>query len=297
MNNQNKAYLFAGISIFFWSTVASAFKIGLEYLTYIQFLFIACLVSFGVFAILIIVQGKIRLLRSFSLRQYLYSALLGLFNPFIYYLILFKAYSLLPAQVAQPLNMIWPIIMVFLSIPLLKQKVPVKSFLALLICFAGVYLISSQGDPFSMDIKQPFGVFLAVVSALIWSLFWLLNLRDKRDETMKLGLNFFFASLYIIPVLLVFGGNHPWPAKGVGLAVYSGIFEMGITFFFWMKALQLTRTTDKISTLVYLAPFLSLYIIHIFVGERIMITSFLGLIFIVGGILTEKIPFRKNNTA
>ncbi len=295
MNKQHKAYLFAGISIFFWSTIASAFKIGLEYLTYIQFLFIATLVSFFVFVVLIIIQGKLSLLKSYSLQQYLYSALLGLLNPFVYYLILFKAYSLLPAQVAQPLNMIWPILLVFLSVPLLKQKVPAKSYLALFICFTGVYLISSQGDPFSFNIKQPLGVILAVVSALIWSLFWLLNVRDKRDVTMKLGLNFFFASVYIIPVLIVFGGTHPWPAKGVGLAVYSGIFEMGITFWFWLKALQLTRSTDKISTLVYVAPLLSLYIIHIFVGERIMITSFLGLLFIIGGILTEKIPFRKKS--
>ena len=32
------------------------------------------------------------------------SALLGLINPFIYYIILLKAYKLLPAQVAQPLK-------------------------------------------------------------------------------------------------------------------------------------------------------------------------------------------------
>jgi len=56
----------------------------------------------------------------------MHSALLGLINPFIYYLILLKAYQLLPAQVAQPLNMIWPIILVFLSIPLLGQKIKGK---------------------------------------------------------------------------------------------------------------------------------------------------------------------------
>ena len=47
----------------------------------------------------------------------------------LYYLILLKAYQLLPAQVAQPLNMIWPVILVFLSVPILKQKreLPVAS--------------------------------------------------------------------------------------------------------------------------------------------------------------------------
>ena len=90
-------------------------------------------------------------------RELLTSALLGLLNPFIYYIILLKAYKLLPAQVAQPLNMIWPIILVFLSVPILGQKIPGKSFIALFISFIGVYIISSQGQPFhpgSSDTKE-----------------------------------------------------------------------------------------------------------------------------------------------
>ena len=42
------------------------------------------------------------------------------------------------------------------------------------------------------------------------------------------------------------------------------MFEMGITFFFWLKALQLAKTTDKVSNLVYLAPFLSLFLYTLF---------------------------------
>ena len=34
---------------------------------------------------------------------------MGLFNPFLYYLVLFKAYDLLEAQEAGTLNYIWPI--------------------------------------------------------------------------------------------------------------------------------------------------------------------------------------------
>ena len=48
------------------------------------------------------------------------------------------AYSLLPAQVAQPLNFIWPITLVLLSIPILKQKLKLKSLFALMLSFVGV---------------------------------------------------------------------------------------------------------------------------------------------------------------
>jgi drug/metabolite transporter (DMT)-like permease len=293
MNRQQKAYLYAGISIFFWSTVPTVFKIGLGILSFTRFLFIATLVSTVIFLLLILIQKKLALLRACTARQFLISALLGLLNPFLYYLVLFRAYILLPAQVAQPLNMIWPILLVFLSVPLLRQKIPGKSYLALFISFIGVYLISSQGNILSLNIKEPFGVVLALGSAIMWAFFWLLNVRDKRDETVKLGLSFFFASLYMILLIVLSPGDGPWPLKGIALAAYAGMFEMGITFFFWIKALQMTRSTDKISNLVYIAPFLSLFIIHIFVKERIYITTVAGLVFIVAGILLEKLSLRK----
>lgn len=289
MTNQGKAYIYASIAIFFWSTVASVFKIALNYLDYIQLLFFATWTSFLVYLLTAILQGKIKRIFKYSTGEVLRSAILGLLNPFIYYLVLFKAYSLLPAQVAQPLNMIWPIVLVFLSIPLLGQKIAIKSFIALFISFTGVYLISSQGNPFSLQITEPFGVLLAVGSSLIWSFYWIFNIRDRREELPKLLLNFFFASIYISILVPFVTTIHFGQIKGVLLAIYAGFFEMGFSFLFWLKALKLSKTSDKISNLVYIAPFISLILIHIFVKENIYWTTISGLCLIVTGIITEKI--------
>jgi drug/metabolite transporter (DMT)-like permease len=289
MTNQSKAYIFAGIAIFFWSTVATAFKIALRNIDFIQLLFIATWTSFLVYLLTALFRKKLFPVLNFSINEILHSALLGLINPFIYYLILFKAYSLLPAQVAQPLNMIWPIVLVFLSIPFLKQKIALKSFLALFISFAGVYFVSSQGEPFTLQISEPLGIILAAGSSIIWSIYWIFNVRDSRDEVHKLLLSFFFAGIYIsilFPFVTDFSSIN---LKGAVMAMYAGVFEMGITFLFWLRALRLTSTTDKISNLVYLAPFFSLILIHIFVGETIYWTTILGLCLIVGGIIIEKV--------
>jgi drug/metabolite transporter (DMT)-like permease len=291
MTNQGKAYVFAGIAIFFWSTVATAFKIALRNLDFIQLLFIATWTSFLVYLIVFLLRGDKKSVLKFKKNELIHSAILGLINPFIYYLILFKAYSLLPAQVAQPLNMIWPIILVFLSIPLLKQKIAFKSFIALFISFAGVYIVSSQGRPFAFEISEPFGIILATGSSIIWSLYWIFNVRDSREEVHKLLVSFFFAGIYISILLPFVTDISSINLKGALLAVYSGIFEMGIAFLLWLKALRLTSTTDKISNLVYLAPFFSLLLIHIFVGENIYWTTVLGLCLIIGGIIIEKIRY------
>lgn len=289
MKNQKKAYLFAGIAIFFWSTVASAFKIGLTKINFIQFLFFATLTSFLILLLINLFSGKLKKLRNTSRRDFLFASLMGALNPFAYYLVLFKAYEILPAQVAQPLNMVWPIVLVFLSVLILKQKIRAISFLALFISFAGVYLISSQGDPCTFSFRDPLGVALATGSSLIWSFYWILNVKKGGDEDLLLLLNFFFASVYISLLTGMLKEFQNLDLLGVGLAVYSGAFEMGITFLLWIKAMKLSQSNDRISNLVYLAPFLSLIFIHFFVGETIYVTSIAGLTLIVLGIILEKI--------
>jgi drug/metabolite transporter (DMT)-like permease len=289
MTKQSRAYIFAGLAIFFWSTVATAFKIGLQYLNFVQFLFFACCTSFAILLTISIINGDLRFLRKLSGKDLAFAALMGFLNPFSYYLVLFKAYELLPAQVAQPLNMVWPIVLVFLSVIVLKQKVSGKSFIALFISFIGVYLISTQGDPTSFTIQDPLGVLLAVGSSLIWSFYWIYNLKTAYNETFQLTLNFLFASIFITILMFLVSGFQDLHYKGVLLASYAGGFEMGITFILWLKAMKLTSTNDKISNLVYIAPFISLIFIHFMVGETIYVTSMAGLTFIVLGILIEKI--------
>jgi drug/metabolite transporter (DMT)-like permease len=288
MNNSSKSYLLASLAVLFWSTIATAFKIGLSELTPGQLLLVASCTSVVVLTVISIIDGKLMQILRVRPADILMSALLGLLNPFVYYLILLEAYSLLPAQVAQPLNMIWPIVLVFLSVPLLKQKIPARSFLSLFISFAGVYLVSSQGKPFSPGTSDWLGVLLATGSSVFWALYFILNLKDKRAESNKLLLNFIISTIYIAIYLAVSGGFGSFSTKGLLAGIYTGIFEMGLTFYLWLTALKLATSSDKISNLVFLAPFLSLVFISIFLGEEIYLTTFFGLLLIIGGIIYQK---------
>src|SRR5450759_1372473 len=263
MDKSRQSYIYAGLAILFWSTVPTAFKISLRELDILPMLTIASLTSTLVLLIVVIAGKKTYLIKEATGRELLNSAILGFINPFLYYLILLKAYQLLPAQVAQPLNMIWPIILVFLSVPILGQKIERKSFIALFVSFIGVYIISSQGSLFKPFHSHLTGVLLATGSSVFWAFYFILNVKDKRDEGVKLLLNFVFGSIYLVITLIITG---MWQFEtgfmGAIASVYVGIFEMGITFFFWLKALQMASTTAKVSNLVYLAPFLSLVFVH-----------------------------------
>jgi drug/metabolite transporter (DMT)-like permease len=288
MDKSRKSYLYAGLAVLFWSTVPTAFKISLGELGILPMLTIASFTSTIVLLIVILTGKKTDYIRNTTAKELLSSAILGLINPFIYYLILLKAYQLLPAQVAQPLNMIWPIILVFLSVPILGQKIKRKSFVALFISFVGVYIISSQGRLFKPIHSDLTGVFLATGSSVFWASYFILNIRDKRDEAVKLFFNFLFGTAYLIVAMIITG---KWQIeiglRGAVSSIYIGIFEMGITFFFWLKALQMATTTDKVSNLVYFAPFISLIFIHFILHEPVYYTTLAGLILIIIGILVQ----------
>jgi drug/metabolite transporter (DMT)-like permease len=289
MEKQIRAYLFASFAVLFWATSASAFKISLRYVDVFSLLFYASVTSMGALFIYILLSNRLILLKRFSGKDYLYSALLGFLNPFLYYAVLFKAYSILPAQEAQPLNFIWPITLVLLSIPLLKQKIKSKDIIATFISFAGVFVISTRGDIFEFRFTNTLGVSLATGSSIIWALFWIYNVRDKRDEVVRLFLNFTFGSVLTLLLMLLFSNSKIPNLYGILAAVYVGLFEMGITFLLWLKALRLSKTTAHVTNLIYLVPFLSLVLIHFTLGEAILPSTLVGLFFIVGGIILQRL--------
>jgi len=292
MDRQTKAYLYAGATVLFWSTVASAFKITLRHLSFIEMLLWASAVSTTALFLILVAQGKLAIIGTYSMAEIARSAALGFLNPFLYYVILFKAYSLLPAQEAQPLNWTWPIMLVLLSITLLKQPIRLLNVLAIVISFTGVLAISTHGDLLGLRFTNLPGAMLALGSSVIWALFWIYNMRDRRDEIVKLFLNFVFGTIFTLAAVLLVSEIRVPPPAGILGIIWVGLFEMGITFVTWIKALQLSRTTAQVSNLVYAAPFLSLFFIHFIVGEEILPSTVAGLVLIVAGIIVQQYASR-----
>ncbi len=179
-----------------------------------------------------------------------------------------------------------------LSIPILKQKIGFRSILAIFISFLGAFIIATKGNIISFKFTNILGVLLALGSTVIWSLFWIYNIKDKRDYVAKLFLNFVFGFIFILIAAPLFSKTSIPDMRGLFGAGYVGLFEMGITFVFWLKALQLSRTTAKVANLIYLSPFISLIIINRIVGENILVSTVIGLILIVTGIIVQQYTAR-----
>ena len=294
MKNNTSAIIYACIAVLSWSTVATAFKIALTHLTHFEMLLVASCTSLIIFALLLTFQKKWKLVSELSGRQWGCFALLGLLNPTVYYLILFKAYDLLPAQVAQPINYAWPVLLLVLLALFAHQPIPPKKYIGMLISLGGVVVISvGTGQLGGMDIPVH-GLLLAALSALLWAVYWIMNnkLKDKTDGSIVLFMSFLFGTGYLL-IGAVGVGVHLDTLPGILSGIYVGGFEIGIPFIFFGLAMQKTTNPALVNQLCFLSPFLSLFFIAIILGEQIVITTYIGLALIVMGIMFNQYLVKK----
>ena len=297
MRDQSKAYILTALVITFWATAASAFKIALSYVTPYTLLFYSTLFSTISLFIILISLGKLELLRKTDQRALAKAAMLGFLNPFLYYVVLFKAYAILPGQIAMSLNYGWPLVLTLLSVPILGQQLSRSQLLAVLISFIGAVIIATRGEFTSFGDVSRLGVLLAAGSTLIWATYWLFNAKDGHDPVVKLFTGFCFGFLFTALFGLITGGIELPPAMAWLPLIYVSLFEMSITFALWLTALQLTSSAARIGNLIYVTPFFSLLILHLVIGEKIYPATFVGLLLIVGSILFQGWLGRKGRGA
>ena len=275
-------------AVMLWSTVATAFSLSLQYLTPLQLVTLATVISWCFFAIRLSAPERRSALRVTSSKARATGLLVGWLNPGLYYIVLFAAYDRLPAQEAMAINYSWGITLALLAAPLLRQRLSAGALLAACISYGGILVIATRGAPLSLDFAQPLGVGLALLSTVLWSLYWVINTRLSLDPEVNLFLNFSGA----LPLLLalLWWSNTPFPTLWQGWAggLYVGLFEMGLAFVLWMGAMKATTSTLRISSLIFLSPPLSLVLIWVIAGEPVKAYTLIGLVLILLGLWLQR---------
>ncbi|WP_231489519.1 DMT family transporter [Billgrantia saliphila] len=280
-SRDRQAMLFGLGAVALWSTVATAFKVALGHMTPLELMWLASLVSWLLIGGLMLRQG---LLREALRRGWRTAAWAGLMNPVAYYLVLFGAYDRLPGQEAMALNYTWALTMAFLAVPILGQRLTRVDILAGLVAYSGVWVIATRGAVFDVAFADPLGVGLALASTLLWALYWLLNVRDRRPPLVAQWQNF-SVGLPVLTLLMLLGPGFAWPGwAGVTAGIYVGLFEMGIAFVLWQLAVHRVSRTARVSNLIFLSPPISLLLLHLVVGEPILASTLVGLVLILGGL-------------
>jgi drug/metabolite transporter (DMT)-like permease len=288
MPNEHRAFKLGLSAVMLWSTVATAFSISLRYLTPLQLVALASAVSWCFLSLRLLQPARWQALRATAMRDRLFGLAMGWLNPALYYLVLFAAYDRLPAQEAMAINYSWGITLALIAALLLGQKLNLYSLLTSGISYFGIVVIATRGEPEALNFAQPEGVALALLSTLIWSLYWVINARKEIDPEVQLFLNFTGALPLLAALVWCQGAAAPLSWQGWAGGLYVGLFEMGLAFVLWMGAMQATRSTIRISSLIFLSPPVSLLFIWLIAGEALRPYTFVGLLLILLGLWLQR---------
>ncbi len=277
---ERTALLYGLGAVALWSTVATAFELALAVLSPLELIWMATVVSWALLGGILAWRGELHQVKT----GWKTAAWAGLMNPVAYYLVLFEAYDRLPGQEAMAINYTWALTMAWLAIPILGQRLRPVDAVASLLSYFGVWIIATRGDVLNVAFADPVGVGLAVVSTVIWALYWLLSKRDERAPIAGQWQNFTVGA-GVLTVLMALGpGFRAFPASALLAGAYVGCFELGIAFVLWLMAMKTTQNTARISTLIFLSPPVSLTLLAWVAGEPIERSTPVALVFILGGL-------------
>lgn len=286
--NQARAMIFALAAVLLWSTAATAFKLSLRVMSPTELLAWSALVSTVVLAVIVGVRGEWAIALAALKARPLFYAATGALNPFGFYLTVLSAYELLPAQQAQTLNITWALTLSLLAVPLLKQKLVRRDLIALLVGYFGAVVIATRGNLLALEFDSGLGVALALGSTVLWALYWIANTRATAPAAVSLLLCFMLGTPMVWLILALQGELTLPPLSGLAGAAYVGLFEMGVTFMLWLTAMRHAENVSRISNLIFLSPFLSLFFINMFLDEAIEPATWVGLVLIIAAVTYQQ---------
>lgn len=285
---KNISYFFVLLAAFLWGSMAAVGKLLLTDLDNLQVLLFTNLFAFLGLFVIVLFQRKKTIILTYTKQDYFTFAWTGFLGVFLYPFFFFGALKLLPAQEAFIINYLWPIMVVVFAIFILKEKITMKKILGIIFSFFGIVILITKGDFLTMEFSSILGVMSAVAGAIVYGLFSVIGKRQNYDKFISMMFFYFFSVFYALIAVLIFS-EIPYISvyQLLGL-MWLGFFTSGLGVAFWFLALKYGDTI-KISNIIFITPFLSLVYIYFLIGEKILASSFIGLVVIVIGILIQSI--------
>jgi drug/metabolite transporter (DMT)-like permease len=251
-------------------------------------------------ALAVTALGRWPALRALRGRQLASLLGLGAGAMFPYTAVYYLAFALAPeaAGDANIINYLWPLWVLILSVPLLREPLSWNKILGMLVAFAGVYLLVSGGNWIRFRAENLPAYVCAAIGAFFWGLFSVLSKRQEEHEPLT-ALFLYLAASFVCFTLLALalaaaGAIRLAPPSGRAWLMVAGVGAgaNGLGALCWVLTLRHSDTALA-STLAYLTPFLALVYLALFRGTPIRPLQLAALALILGGPLLERFARRR----
>ncbi len=287
-----KSYLFAGISIFCWSTAAVVAKVMMKGLTNFQLLFVSAIFAGLSLLIFSLLTERRKLFLKYRLKDFLIMILCGLPGTFLYYVFFYAGTDKMPlASQALIVNYLWPIMSVLFACIILKEKLTGRKIVAFAVSFLGVAVVAGE-DILNLNKDSLIGALFCILGAVSYGIYTALNRKVNYDKFISLSMSYFTTAVITCVIISVQGKMFLPTAFELGGFFWNGVFAIAVANVSWLFALT-GSDTARISNLAYMTPFISLVWSGIFLKEKISIFSVIGLIIIILGIFIQLVETKK----
>ena len=280
-----KSYIYAAISIAFWSTVAVITKIMLSSFNSFQVLWISSFFA-GLFLLIVNISNKnIKKLKAFKFKDYIIATLVTLPGTFLYYVFYYLGADRMLASQAFIINYLWPMMSVVFACIILKEKWSVRKIIAIIVSFLGVAIVSG-GNLSEFSLNTVIGTILCMSAAISYGVFTAVSKKAGYDKPVSMMLGY-FATFILTTIINLLNNNLFIPNLTYTLGfIWNGALTMALANTIWVVALE-SGNTAKISNLAYITPFLALVWTSLILKEELPVSSVVGLVVIVLGIFIQ----------
>lgn len=277
--NKLKGIVCTALCILSWSLIPVFAKFTQSQLDHYQYLFYSSIVSFILIFVVTLYRQNLKEVFTYSKKILLVLFGLGFLN-FLDYLLLYFGYKNANGLEVLIIQYMWPIFVVFFSPIILKEEFTKKKVFSVTLGFFGIILVITKGEFSSLNFSKIDILLAVMLGSISFALFSVLSKAVRINGTNAVMVYFFSAILYsIIAVSSYSNFISPSFKDWIGILI-NGIFVNGISYLFWIKALQIFDAS-KLAPFLFITPFLSAFFLIIFFGEPALPIYFIGLFFVI----------------
>lgn len=288
MDKTTTGHIAALIMIVIWGTTFISTKILLVDFTPIEILFFRFLL--GLLVLILVYPKRIKIK---DRKQEITFVVAGLCGICLYYLLENIALTYTMASNVGVIISIAPFFTAVLSHIFMKteEKLKAQFFVGFFVAMVGICLISFNGSKLELN---PIGDILAVVAALVWSVYSLLTrkISSYGYNTVQTTRRIFtYGIVFMLPFLFVFDFNLDIqkvvkPEYALNL-IYLGIGASALCFVTWNYAVKMLGAV-KTSVHIYMVPVITVATSVIVLKEKITWVSAIGTVLtLIGLFLSE----------
>ncbi len=288
-----KIYLYAFVSMSFWALSFVWYKDAFISYQPTTVVLLRMIISVTILFLILIITGR-KILPDKSDFKWLF--LISFFEPFCYFM--GEGYGMQhvsPTTGAIIISTIPLLTPLFLFILGVKEKVSIANFIGIVLSFVGIiFVVLSDGGSFAASARGVLLLFIAVVSAILFSIV-LKKVGSKYNSIMIVFWQNFMAVFMFLPVFLIFELNSFLNSSHEAVAYTAilklGVFPSTISFVLFIPVVAHIGAA-KANTFTNLIPVITAIFSFFFFGEEFGTIKVIGVLAVITGLFVSQVKFR-----